>query len=162
MGYKTLPRFEEYENKKIVGLLVAVFLVAPAWVFAPKIPPFQEEGNNTQLLIENNSFKGKTALIWGIERELWEVADKYSLEPNYLMKLAICESSLIHENRWGDNGLSYGLFQWQKKSWDLYNKKFGLNLDRYKLEDQIEMTALVINNGGQHNWKSCFNKINGL
>ena len=87
------------------------------------------------------------------------MTDKYGLEYNLLYNLAVCESGLIHENRWGDKGLSYGLFQWQKKSWDLYNKKFGLNLDRYKLEDQVEMTALVIKNGDQHNWKNCWRKF---
>ena len=87
------------------------------------------------------------------------MADKYGLEYDLLYNLAICESGLIHENRWGDRRLSYGLFQWQEKSWDLYNKKFGLNLDRYKLEDQTEMTAKVLAEGGEHNWRNCWRKF---
>lgn len=121
--------------------------------------PFQELGINTQLLIENNSFKGQTGLFWGVQEVIWEMADKYEISYDLLYFLAKCESGLIHENRWGDQGLSYGLYQWQKASWNLYNKKFNLDLDIKNSKDQTELTALVIKNGGEHNWKNCFRKI---
>ena len=144
----------------IVEVLAISLFLFPAIVQSPSNLPLQElEG--TLILIQGNSLvtSHSGALQNDLERQLWEVADKYGLEYDLLYNLAVCESNLIHENRWGDRKLSYGLFQWQEKSWDLYNKKFGLNLDRYKLEDQVEMTALVIKNGDQHNWKNCWRKF---
>jgi len=134
----------------------------PTKVQAPPNLPLQELEVLNIILIQENSLQANSGLLWGIEREFWEVTDKYGLEYNLLYNLAMCESGLIHENRWGDKGLSYGLFQWKKKSWDLYNKKYGLNLDRYKLEDQTEMTAKVLAEGGEYNWRRCWRKINGL
>ena len=133
----------------------------PAIAQAPTIPPLQELDSNTQLLIENNSFKGNTPLIWGLELAIWEATAKYGLDYDLLYNLAKCESNLIHEGQFGDKKLAYGIYQWHQGSWNQYNKKFGLNLDRYKLEDQIEMTVLVIKDGGQQNWKNCWNKIQG-
>ena len=138
----------------------AVILVSPQKVQAPNLP-LQELEILDIILIQENSLQANSGLLWGIKKQLWEVTDKYGLEYNLLYNLAVCESGLIHENRWGDKGLSYGLFQWQKKSWDLYNKKFGLNLDRYKLEDQTEITAKVLAEGGEHNWRRCWRKIQG-
>jgi len=143
-------------------LLIAFLVWLPSEVKAPSNLPFQElEG--TLILLQGNSLvrSHSDALQNDLERQLWEVADKYGLEYDLLYNLAICESGLIHENRWGDRRLSYGLFQWQEKSWDLYNKKYGLNLDRYKLEDQTEMTAKVLAEGEEHNWKNCWNKLQG-
>ena len=146
----------------IVEVLAISLFLFPAIVQSPSNLPLQElEG--TLILIQGNSLvtSHSGALQNDLERQLWEVADKYGLEYDLLYNLAVCESSLIHENRWGDKGLSYGLFQWQEKSWDLYNKKYGLNLDRYKLEDQTEMTAKVLAEGGEHNWRRCWRKIQG-
>ena len=129
----------------------------PLSVQSPSILPLQELDSNTQLLIENNSFKGKVAIIWGVESLIWEVADKYQIEYDLLYNLAICESGLKHE-KYGDNGRAYGLFQWWQSSWDMYNKKFGTTLDRKNIDDQAEMTAKVLNIGGYKNWTNCFKK----
>ena len=72
--------------------------------------------------------------------------------------LAKCESGLKHDNRYGDHNLAYGLYQWHQSSWNLYNKKFGTNLDRKNIYDQAMMTARVLSIGGYKNWTNCFRK----
>ena len=100
-------------------LLVALWLISNGFqdTKIPTNPLFREVGINTQLLVENNSFKGNGAIIWGSEMLIAEVADKYQVDEDLLYNLAKCESGLIHENKWGDNGRSFGLYQWQKASW---------------------------------------------
>ena len=127
-------------------------------VKSPINPPFQESGINTQLLVENNSFQGKSVIIWGFEMLIWEMAEKYQVEYDLLYNLAKCESELVHENKWGDKGRSFGLYQWQEKSWELYNKKFNLDLDIKNPKDQIELTAIVLKDGGWRNWYNCYRK----
>ena len=132
----------------------------PQQVQAPNLP-FQGLKVSNIILIQRNSLQANSGLLWGIKKQLWEATAKYGLDYDLLYNLAKCESNLIHEGQFGDKKLAYGIYQWHQGSWNQYNKKFGLNLDRYKLEDQIEMTVLVIKDGGQQNWKNCWNKIQG-
>ena len=114
--------------------------------------PFQELEVSNIVLIEKTAVKGNSGLLWGIERELWEVADKNGLEYDLLYNLAMCESGLIHENRWGDKGLSYGLFQFKQGTFDDYCEG-----DRENMEDQIECAGQMIAQGlGEKHWKKCW------
>ena len=131
-------------------------------VLSPKIDLPQELGSNTQLLIENNSFKGKPAIIWGSESDtwsaIWEANHKYpNISFDLLYELGKCESGL-KQNKYGDSGKAYGIFQWWQSSWNLYNKKFGTELDRNNVYHQAEMTARVLNEGGYRNWLNCFKR----
>ena len=114
-------------------LLIAFLVWLPSEVKAPKNLPFQElEG--TLILIQGNSLVRSYpgALQNDLERQLWEAADKYGIDYDIMYFLAKCESGLKHDNRYGDHNLAYGLYQWHQSSWNLYNKKFGTNLDRKK------------------------------
>ena len=53
-----------------------------------------------------------------------------------MKELAECESN-YQTNALGDLGKSYGIFQWQAKSWAFYNKKFRTQLDREDWRHQI-------------------------
>jgi len=98
-------------------------------------------------------------IIWGTELLLWEAEDRYGLKRDLLYDLAFCESSLKHKGIWGDYGTSYGLFQWKLRSWADYNERYELELNILNLEDQINLTGMVLQDGGQHNWKNCWNRI---
>ena len=134
-----------------MGILIIASLWLPDLVIAPTIPLLQE---GRLLLIEGNSLvSGQSgALQNDLERQLWEAADKYGLGYNLLYNLAVCESGLIHENRWGDKGLSYGLFQFKQRTFDDYCEG-----DRENMEDQIECAGQMIAQGlGEKHWKKCW------
>jgi len=139
-------------------LLIAFLVWLPSEVKAPSNLPFQElEG--TLILLQGNSLvrSHSGALQNDLERQLWEVADKNGLEYDLLYNLAMCESGLIHENRWGDKGLSYGLFQFKQRTFDDYCEG-----DRENMEDQIECAGQMIAQGlGEKHWRKCWNKLQG-
>ena len=141
----------------LLGILIIASLWLPDLVIAPTIPLLQE---GRLLLIEGNSLvSGQSgALQNDLERLIWEAADKYGIDYDIMYFLAKCESGLKHDNRYGDHNLAYGLYQWHQSSWNLYNKKFGTNLDRKNIYDQAMMTARVLSIGGQKNWTNCFRK----
>ena len=140
-------------------LLIAFLVWLPSEVKAPKNLPFQELEGRLILIQGNSLVSGQSgALQNDLERLIWEAADKNGLEYDLLYNLAMCESGLKHENRYGDHNLAYGLYQWHQSSWNLYNKKFGTNLDRKNIYDQAMMTARVLSIGGQKNWTNCFRK----
>jgi hypothetical protein len=88
---------------------------------------------------------------------IWAASNKYGTDFDTMWDLAKCESSLNPVAK-GDAGLAYGIFQWHKPSWDMYNKRFGIQLDRNNAKDQAEMTAKVLLlSGGYRNWTNCFN-----
>lgn len=63
------------------------------------------------------------------------------------------------ESQWnpralGDGGRSYGLFQYQKASFDRMAKAFGEELDYYSPYDQIKLGVWSINNGYASEWTS--------
>lgn len=107
-------------------------------------------------LTSNRLFlEGNSAIIWGLAKDLWEAESRYGLKHGTLFNLAECESSVRHDDIWGDNGDSYGMFQWQLPSWRRYCKEYKTELNILNLKDQIELTARVIADGGWFNWKNC-------
>ena len=111
------------------------------------------------ILIQGNSLATRQMVLKSDEQNVWSAiwaaSNKYGVEFDILYNLAKCESSLKHET-FGDSGRAFGIYQWWESSWNMYNKKFGTNLDRYNLEDQSEMTARVLSEGGYKNWAKCF------
>ena len=93
-------------------------------------------------------------VIWGIEKELWEAADKYQIDYDFFKAVINCECNLKkdHEKCLGDKGLAFGRAQFHKST-------FEANcLGDYKSErDQVFCAAKMISEGKGFNW-SCFNK----
>jgi len=146
--------------KKIAGILLLYFFVISVGNLAITNYPPRDKTIDNSTSVNSCFYEANRAIIWGSEMmvwaAIWEAANKYNVDFDVLFQLAKCESSL-NPVVYGDSGFAYGLFQWHKSSWDLYNKKFGTNLDRYNLEDQCEMTARVLlTDGGYRNWKNCF------
>lgn len=91
-------------------------------------------------------------------------AQEYGVSEKLLLAVATCESSLNVEavnNNEPNNIQSYGIFQYQKPTWEYFEKKFNVDLDYYNPEDQIKMTAIAFKNGQANHW-SCFSKVKGV
>ena len=76
--------------------------------------------------------------------------------PN-LYAVAMCESRL-DITAIGDHGLAYGIFQFHKETFELYSKKYGLDLDYTDPYDQTDLAARMFNNNLQYHW-SCYKKV---
>jgi|SRR3990167_1110816 len=89
------------------------------------------------------------------------MSDLIGVNGDLMVKIGSCESwdykeDVINNIQLGDNGASMGVFQWQARSWQYYNKKFGLNLDRTKWRDQARLTTLVARDyGTARDWVNC-------
>lgn len=122
---------------------------------APTISLLQELGSNTQVLIENNSFKGKSAIIWDTELIIWEATDKYGIDYDLFKNVINCECNLNkeHETCFGDAGRAFGRCQFWKST-------FKANCEgNYRNEiDQIFCMAKMWSEGKQDEW-SCYNDI---
>ena len=128
----------------------------PAYAQSPKIDLPSEYA-----IITENTLVGHCSPLQGqseveVWQAIWSANHKYpNISFDLLMELGKCESGL-KQNKYGDSGKAYGIFQWWQSSWDMYNKKFGTNLDRNNVYHQAEMTAKVLSEGGAYNWKNCF------
>ena len=144
------------------NLVCLVFLFTPVLACSPVT---YNHNVLSTIFIQESSLGGISGPLVGVPAEIWKVANKHGVDYNLMYDLALCESTLRHEDCWGDYStstnsyLAYGIYQWHQDSWDDHNMWLELNLDRTKLIDQIEMTALVLKNGGQHNWLNCWRKI---
>ena len=144
----------------ILMLIIALWL--PASAQSPTI--YYPDGSEL-ILIQENTLRAISGPLVGVEVEIWQIAQEHGVDYDLMYDLAFCESSLVHEDQWGDYSsstdsyLAYGLYQWHQDSWDDYNVWLEVDLDRDDMIDQIEMTALVIKSEGQHNWKNCWRKI---
>ena len=96
-----------------------------------------------------------------VKNHIRAMSDVMGLDRDFMLKLGSCESwdykeDVINNIQLGDDGASMGVFQWQKKSWEYYSKKFNLVLDRTKWVDQVRLTALVADKyGTAKDWVNC-------
>lgn len=77
-------------------------------------------------------------------------------------QIAQCESSgnmeAIHYHDGGKNKHSYGLLQYQEKTWAFFEKRFNVKLDMHSAMDQIKMTKMALDNGYAYHW-TCARKL---
>ena len=113
------------------------------------------------MLVQGNTVAVSHSGLSKNEMEVWSAVwvanNKY---PNISMDLLLdladweCKLNIPTEKCVGDSGKAVGRWQWWQSSWDIYNKKFGTNLNRNNTNDQAVMTARVILDGGIWNWKN--------
>jgi len=136
-----------------LGILVIVSLWLPNLVQAPTILLLRE---GSLILIQGNSLVGNDSGVFSndLERQLWEAADKYSIDYDFFKAVINCECNLKkdHEECLGDKGLAFGRAQFHKPT-------FEANcLGDYRSErDQVFCAAEMISGGKGHNW-SCWKK----
>ena len=89
-----------------------------------------------------------------------QVAQAHKIDENMFLSLISCESR-FNTTAKGDyrketgKHMAYGPLQWWRSSFNSYSKKYNLELDYHNSYDQIDLAALVIRDGGLHNWKNC-------
>ena len=147
----------------IVEVLAISLFLFPAVAQSPSNLPFQElEG--TLILIQGNSLvrSHSGALQNDLERQLWEVADKYP----ELERIIFCESS-GRENVCSYKGCNagMGLAQIIPSTLKYCEEKLDKRLNPFDGEDNLECALWLYLNEGTKHWnssKNCWNKINGL
>jgi len=95
------------------------------------------------------------------QEHIIKYAQEYGVSEKLLLAVATCESSLNVEavnNNEPNHIQSYGIFQYQKPTWEYFEKKFNVDLDYYNPEHQIKMTAIAFKNGEANHW-SCYKKV---
>lgn len=86
----------------------------------------------------------------------------FNTNPEILLKVAMCESSLNPQSI-GDHGHAIGIFQYHKNTFERFVKLYGEPLDYHSSFDQAKLTAFIFKTYPQYrnNW-SCWRKINRL
>jgi hypothetical protein len=88
-----------------------------------------------------------------------EASKKYNVDPGLVKAILKCESSLRHDDVFGDNGMSYGWAQFQLKTFRWLKKLAKMeHLDYEDKNDQVELLAWALSAGRGSEW-SCYKKI---
>jgi soluble lytic murein transglycosylase-like protein len=88
-----------------------------------------------------------------------DAAVRAGLNPTLIKDLIRCESEWRLDAK-GDNGSSHGLLQFKVPTFELFSKKYGL--DHYDIENpynQVDLAALMIQDGYIYHWKNCGRKL---
>ncbi len=73
------------------------------------------------------------------------------------MNIADCESHFKTDAH-GDGGRAYGPFQFHKKTFEMFAKKFGEKLDYLNTEDNIKLAVWALGSDRGRHW-SCYKKL---
>ena len=141
--------------KLLLLTLFFTFLLVPlALIF------FNTEGNSFEYRAQAEE-SSAPSMVGLTERTVESLIEKYALEqgldPETMIRLAFCESSLKTQI-WGDSDRehpAYGIYQYQERTFYWLAGKFGFKGDWKNTEDQIELTMIAFKNGYQNLW-SCY------
>jgi len=107
------------------------------------------------LLIMSCSSGKDDVLISNLYAKISMLQYELNLEQEKLSILT-CESGIKHEGVWGDNGKSYGVAQWQLRTFNEMKTKAGLpHLNWKSQKDQIHLLDFALRNGYGKYW-SCY------
>ena len=103
-------------------IFIALSLLLPVSVGAPKIPLFQE---GRLIFIEGNSLvSGQSGVFCNdLEGYLWEATDKYNVDYEKMWNLIQCESFWNPQAK-GDAGRAFGLLQFHLPTFEFYCDKY--------------------------------------
>ena len=115
-------------------------------------PPLLQAQNQTALEAPKSAFLS-------IEEYAAEAAHEAGIDPRKFLRLISCESTW-KEDAVGDKNSSFGILQFQKRTFERFSKKYGLDeltiSDSY---DQIDLAALMIRDGYEDSWLHCGRKV---
>lgn len=80
---------------------------------------------------------------------------EYNVDPNWLKKIARCESNF---NPQADAGLYVGMFQFAAQTWSSTRSSMGLDPHpdlRRNAEESIRTAAFMLSRGRQNSWPNC-------
>lgn len=133
---------------------MSVVMATPAWGIQIPDTKYITENPIVPVVLE----APKTPIV-SIEEYAVAAAEESGLNPFRLKRLINCES-VWKEDAAGDNGTSFGILQFKKPTFELFNKKYGFEgRDIMNPRHQIDLAALMIRDGYIFHWKNCGKKI---
>ena len=103
-------------------------------------------GLPTKAMTDESLYSGFIFEAFYTEKDYIEhFADEYQAPKHELLVTGTCESTLNQEAV-GDNGTSFGTFQYKIDTWNRYSKLMGEVLDIDSKHDQAKLTAFIFKN----------------
>lgn len=143
-------------------LLIALWLIAAraGGSQSPKNAPQREFSSQQYIIAHNSVLNDLRALEKAKLRSMIiSKAIKNNIDPDLFLRIAICESGL-QKNSQNKNSTASGIFQFLNSTFIKQAKAYGLrSTDKNNPEIQAELAALMISDGGIHNWsasRSCW------
>ena len=97
--------------------------------------------------------------IYTLEQTIGKTEEVAQARREYVIqKIVMCESSGKHEGTWGDGGKSYGIVQFQKRTFDWLSKEAGMEGEWKNEQDQLNLMSWALDNGYGDHW-TCYRKL---
>jgi len=142
----------KYNNKRLIlyiVLLIAILIIW--WIISGFL--FDESTPETQLM---DCFTAQVNMPYYVRT--------YTLG-TIIEQVIICESGGNHYDSNGEilrgKAGEWGLCQFKQKTWDMFNKERGTNLDIESKEDQLDMINWAFEKGYQYHW-TCAKGLNQI
>ena len=104
-------------------------------------------------VIAGIALAGRFNVAWGARYDLNLI----------IPKLIVCESGGRSVKVIDSNGYySYGILQYQKRTWELFSKESGITGNPMVPADAIRMTIWAVQNGKIGHWRNCARKLGFL
>lgn len=135
----------------LVGLLVAIAFIQAGI----------SQGRSLERMEISREQEANRALIKSLRERVREVetrAARLTYKHNLMLAIIACESSGRHDGVWGDGGKSYGIVQFQKRTFDYLSARSGIEgLDWKDKNDQLALLSWALDNEHGNNW-TCYKK----
>lgn len=119
------------------------------------------QGRSLERLEVSREQEANRALIKSLRERARDVetrAARLAYKHNLMLAIIACESSGRHDGVWGDGGKSYGIVQFQKRTFDYLAARSGMRgLDWKDKNDQLALLSWALDNGHGNNW-TCYEK----
>ena len=96
-----------------------------------------------------------------VEQYIRQTARELRIDEYTFVEVAQCESGFLTDAI-GDNGLAFGVFQFHKTTWNMFNEEFEVNLDYFSWKDQVKMDSLAWKRGYEQRHWTCWKKLFNL
>lgn len=138
-----------------------ISLILTAILFTPNLA--KEAENPAEDLIKTSpeiyALEAPRNPFLSLEEYAETAAKEAKINPDKFKGLIECESNW-KETAEGDNGNSIGVLQFKKETFRQFSQKYGLHdLERQNSYNQIDLAAVMIQDGYIYHWKNCSAKI---
>lgn len=137
-------------------------MILTAALIAPNLAPIPKQNSTNPLPdhpLSHYALEAPRTAAITLEYYTEKSAQESGLDPQKFAALIECESHWKPEAR-GDNGMSIGILQFKRATFDLFSKKYGLaEPDINNSFQQIDLAALMIRDGYIGHWGNCARKL---
>lgn len=151
-------RFGEWSLEKLPRLLWRISLLLTLVIVLVQATMWQTRKTEREAIARELAENG--ALIEEMRERLDALESEINIREE-VEKIIECESGGRHDGVWGDGGRSYGIAQFQRRTFSYLAEKSGIEgLDWKDRDDQILLLRWSIDNGYGDLW-TCYRKIKG-